>query len=85
MNQGLEQQMPSFNLPSKILCKVVNVHLRVSYDFSPQSYWKTLFFFFLNVSHLFGNWSSYARIIIQLLNSSWLCRLNLKLMKYMHR
>ncbi|KAL5171318.1 Auxin response factor 1 [Glycine soja] len=28
MNQGLEQQMPSFNLPSKILCKVVNVHLR---------------------------------------------------------
>lgn len=28
MNQGLEQQMPSFNLPSKILCKVVNIHLR---------------------------------------------------------
>ncbi|RZB58844.1 Auxin response factor 1 isoform D [Glycine soja] len=28
MEQGLEQQMPSFNLPSKILCKVVNVHLR---------------------------------------------------------
>ncbi|XP_061376029.1 auxin response factor 1 [Gastrolobium bilobum] len=28
MNQGLEQQMPSFDLPSKILCKVVNVHLR---------------------------------------------------------
>ncbi|GMY04906.1 auxin response factor 1 [Fagus crenata] len=28
MHQGSEQQMPSFNLPSKILCKVVNVHLR---------------------------------------------------------
>ncbi|XP_047164117.1 auxin response factor 1-like [Vigna umbellata] len=28
MHEGLEQQMPSFNLPSKILCKVVNVHLR---------------------------------------------------------
>ncbi|TKY53849.1 Auxin response factor 1 [Spatholobus suberectus] len=28
MYEGLEQQMPSFNLPSKILCKVVNVHLR---------------------------------------------------------
>ncbi|GAB4847441.1 Arf GTPase arf1 [Ancistrocladus abbreviatus] len=28
MHQGLEQQMPSFNLPSKILCKVVNVELR---------------------------------------------------------
>ncbi|KAK6945551.1 AUX/IAA domain, partial [Dillenia turbinata] len=27
-HQGLEQQMPSFNLPSKILCKVVYVHLR---------------------------------------------------------
>ncbi|XP_038684253.1 auxin response factor 1 [Tripterygium wilfordii] len=25
MHQGKEQQMPSFNLPSKILCKVVNV------------------------------------------------------------
>ena len=34
MYEGLEQQMPSFNLPSKILCKVVNVHLRVSSDFS---------------------------------------------------
>ena len=31
MNQGLEQQMPSFNLASKILCKVVNVVLRVSF------------------------------------------------------
>lgn len=31
MHQGLEQHMPSFNLPSKILCKVVNVQLRVSY------------------------------------------------------
>ncbi|WKA02044.1 hypothetical protein VitviT2T_020284 [Vitis vinifera] len=29
MHQGLDQKMPSFNLPSKILCKVVNVHLRV--------------------------------------------------------
>ncbi|XP_028762887.1 auxin response factor 1 [Neltuma alba] len=28
MHQGAEQQMPSFNLPSKILCKVVNVLLR---------------------------------------------------------
>ena len=28
-HQGLEQQMPSFNLPSKILCKVVNVELQV--------------------------------------------------------
>ncbi|KAK7376399.1 hypothetical protein VNO78_34684 [Psophocarpus tetragonolobus] len=28
MYEGLEQQMPSFNLPSKILCKVANVHLR---------------------------------------------------------
>lgn len=27
-HQGLEQQMPSFNLPSKILCKVVNVELQ---------------------------------------------------------
>jgi len=43
MNQGLEQQMPSFNLPSKILCKVVNVHLRVSHYFLMQSY-HTLFF-----------------------------------------
>ena len=29
IHQGLDQKMPSFNLPSKILCKVVNVHLRV--------------------------------------------------------
>ncbi|KAJ4846921.1 Arf GTPase arf1 [Turnera subulata] len=28
MHQGVEQQMPSFNLPSKILCKVVNVQRR---------------------------------------------------------
>ncbi|KAG7976861.1 hypothetical protein I3843_05G001600 [Carya illinoinensis] len=28
MHQGSEQHMPSFNLPSKILCKVVNVQLR---------------------------------------------------------
>ncbi|GAV63306.1 AUX_IAA domain-containing protein/B3 domain-containing protein/Auxin_resp domain-containing protein [Cephalotus follicularis] len=28
MHQGLEQQMPSFSLPSKILCKVVNVQRR---------------------------------------------------------
>ncbi|XP_058090007.1 auxin response factor 1 [Magnolia sinica] len=27
-HQGLDQQMPSFNLPSKILCRVVNVQLR---------------------------------------------------------
>ncbi|KAH9603111.1 hypothetical protein KSS87_002685 [Heliosperma pusillum] len=26
--EGLEQQMPSFNLPSKILCKVANIELR---------------------------------------------------------
>lgn len=25
MHQALEQQMPSFNLPSKILCEVINV------------------------------------------------------------
>lgn len=31
MHPGLEQHMPSFNLPSKILCKVVNVQRRVSY------------------------------------------------------
>jgi hypothetical protein len=29
MHQGLEQQMPSFNLPSKILCKVINIQRRV--------------------------------------------------------
>ena len=29
IHQGLDQKMPSFNLPSKILCRVVNVHLRV--------------------------------------------------------
>ncbi|KAL4556203.1 hypothetical protein LXL04_038847 [Taraxacum kok-saghyz] len=28
MHQGLDQQLPSFNLPAKILCKVVNVQLR---------------------------------------------------------
>ncbi|XP_021720523.1 auxin response factor 1-like [Chenopodium quinoa] len=27
-HQGLEQQMPSFNLPSKILCKVAHIELR---------------------------------------------------------
>lgn len=27
-HQGLDQQMPSFNLPSKILCKVANIELR---------------------------------------------------------
>ncbi|GAB2278214.1 Arf GTPase arf1 [Dionaea muscipula] len=32
MNQGLNQQMPSFNLPSKILCKVVNVVLQAELD-----------------------------------------------------
>ncbi|XP_054777600.1 auxin response factor 1-like [Prosopis cineraria] len=32
MHQGAEQQMPSFNLPSKILCKVVNVLLRAEPD-----------------------------------------------------
>lgn len=37
MHQGSEQQMPSFDLPSKILCKVVNVHLRVSCDISMHS------------------------------------------------
>lgn len=34
MHQGSEQHMPSFNLPSKILCKVVNVQLRVSTSLS---------------------------------------------------
>ncbi|KAM7474523.1 hypothetical protein LguiB_021766 [Lonicera macranthoides] len=28
MHQGLDQQLPSFNLPAKILCKVMNVQLR---------------------------------------------------------
>ncbi|KAL1196156.1 Auxin response factor 1 [Cardamine amara subsp. amara] len=28
MHQGSEQQMPSFNLPSKILCKVINIQRR---------------------------------------------------------
>lgn len=46
MNQGLEQQMPSFNLPSKILCKVVNVHLRVSCYFLMQFYQKLFFYDF---------------------------------------
>ncbi|XP_060167553.1 auxin response factor 1 [Lycium barbarum] len=27
-HQGLDQQLPSFDLPAKILCKVMNVHLR---------------------------------------------------------
>ncbi|CAH1415615.1 unnamed protein product [Lactuca virosa] len=30
MHQGLDQQLPSFNLPAKILCKVMNVHLRIT-------------------------------------------------------
>lgn len=80
MNQGLEQQMPSFNLPSKILCKVVNVHLRVSHNFSQQSY-----LIFFPVNHVFGNLSCCTMIIIPLLNSSCSCRLNLKQTKYMHR
>ncbi|XP_024965516.1 auxin response factor 1 isoform X3 [Cynara cardunculus var. scolymus] len=28
MHQGLDQQLPSFDLPAKILCKVVNIQLR---------------------------------------------------------
>ncbi|KAG6476667.1 hypothetical protein ZIOFF_065912 [Zingiber officinale] len=31
-NQGLDQHVPAFNLPSKILCKVVNVVLRAEPD-----------------------------------------------------
>ncbi|KAJ0960813.1 hypothetical protein J5N97_001314 [Dioscorea zingiberensis] len=31
-HQGLDQQMPLFNLPSKILCRVVNVELRAEAD-----------------------------------------------------
>ncbi|KAJ6821296.1 auxin response factor 7-like [Iris pallida] len=31
-HQGLDQQIPSFNLPAKILCKVVNVQLRAETD-----------------------------------------------------
>eukprot|EP00268_Persea_americana_P050891 TRINITY_DN557_c0_g2_i1.p1 TRINITY_DN557_c0_g2~~TRINITY_DN557_c0_g2_i1.p1 ORF type:complete len:688 (+),score=142.95 TRINITY_DN557_c0_g2_i1:712-2775(+) len=31
-HQGLDQQIPSFNLPSKILCRVVNVQLRAEPD-----------------------------------------------------
>ncbi|PSS29108.1 Auxin response factor like [Actinidia chinensis var. chinensis] len=30
--QGLDQQLPSFNLPAKILCKVVNVQLRAEQE-----------------------------------------------------
>ncbi|EXB51690.1 hypothetical protein L484_018920 [Morus notabilis] len=36
MHQGQEQQMPSFNLPSKFLCKVFNVQLRQSEVTSPD-------------------------------------------------
>ncbi|XP_071698046.1 auxin response factor 1 isoform X2 [Rutidosis leptorrhynchoides] len=32
MHQGLDQQLPSFNLPAKILCKVMNVQLRAEQD-----------------------------------------------------
>ncbi|XP_022721326.1 auxin response factor 1-like isoform X2 [Durio zibethinus] len=32
MHQGLEHQMPSFNLPSKILCKVASVQLKAEPD-----------------------------------------------------
>lgn len=53
MHQGLEQQMPSFNLPSKILCKVVNIHLRVSNYFAVQAY---CVIFFLAINHLLWNW-----------------------------
>lgn len=28
-NQVAEQQMPAYDLPSKILCRVVHVHLKV--------------------------------------------------------
>ncbi|XP_047948380.1 auxin response factor 1-like isoform X2 [Salvia hispanica] len=35
-HQGLDQQLPSFNLPSKILCKVMNVQLRQSPVTSPD-------------------------------------------------
>ncbi|CAI9101503.1 OLC1v1038843C1 [Oldenlandia corymbosa var. corymbosa] len=31
-HQGLDHQLPSFNLPSKILCKVMNVQLRAEQD-----------------------------------------------------
>ncbi|KAJ6844706.1 auxin response factor 7-like [Iris pallida] len=31
-HQGLDQQLPSFNLPAKILCKVVHVQLRAETD-----------------------------------------------------
>lgn len=34
-HQGVEQQIPSFNLPPKILCKVVYVQLRVSFVMYP--------------------------------------------------
>lgn len=29
MNQVADRQMPAYNLPSKILCRVINVQLRV--------------------------------------------------------
>ncbi|KAA8536621.1 hypothetical protein F0562_029099 [Nyssa sinensis] len=31
-HQGLDHQVPSFNLPAKILCKVMNVHLRAEQE-----------------------------------------------------
>ncbi|XP_076922585.1 auxin response factor 2B-like [Bidens hawaiensis] len=31
-NQAAEQQMPMYNLPSKILCRVINVHLRAELE-----------------------------------------------------
>ncbi|GMP39573.1 hypothetical protein CsSME_00010352 [Camellia sinensis var. sinensis] len=31
-HQGLDQQLPSFNLPAKILCKVMNVQLRAEQE-----------------------------------------------------
>lgn len=50
MHQGQEPQMPSFNLPSKILCKVVNIQLRVIYVthilLSRNESFKPLFFSF---------------------------------------
>ncbi|RRT39212.1 hypothetical protein B296_00044229 [Ensete ventricosum] len=36
-NQELDQHIPLFNLPSKILCRVVDVHLKVELLFFPRA------------------------------------------------
>ena len=62
MHQGSEQQMPSFNLPSKILCKVVNVHLRVSVPLS--AVFSLIWILLLLVCHAFWNLEASSMIVI---------------------